>query len=166
MTTRWLAFLGSALISLPFTPLSAAQTQPAPSSSTTPIKLEFVSNFSGSAPAPGLNRNLNYRNLNWSSDAVSNSTTTLTASASGSSTLQLGTSELWTAQDAIPSASAGTIDTGSETPTATRDTSNCRWSLWVSNAWSCKIKPLTRHDFPVHEVVQHLWPLHGRNSSQ
>ncbi len=91
--------------------------------------------------------------------------TTLTAfTAPG--TLRWRPQLLWTAQDAIPKIGADEIDSRADTPVAAPDKSECRWSFGVANNWTCEIKPLTRYEFPIHEVVHHLWPLHGKSGNQ
>ncbi len=137
MRTRWLAFLGCALISLPTTSAKAQTESPI---NAARIQLEAVPAFSGEP--------------------------TLTASASNATALRGGPQELWTAQDAIPKFDANAFDSENDTPVGAPDKANCRWSFGVSNDWTCKIKPLTRYDFPIHGVVHYLWPLHVKSDNR
>ncbi len=95
--------------------------------------------------------------------ATTHAEPTLTASNEPGA-LQWRPQLLWTAQDAIPKVDAAGIDSQDETPVAP-DKAECRWSFGVSNDWSCKIKPLTRHELPIHSVVHHLWPLYGKSGN-
>jgi hypothetical protein len=146
VTPRWIAFFGCALISYPLLTPAGAQAQTAPTPNAT-IELVALS-------APEQTRQFSY----------SGNQPVLTASAEQQKPMQWALNrELWTADDAIPGVSMENVNSNLDPLATSRDKSNCRWSFGVSSTWNCKIKPLTKHDFPVRQTLHYLWPLHDKN---
>jgi hypothetical protein len=155
LALRWLASFSCALLCFPLLAHSGAEAQTSPAVPSPALEWANVSSphpghFDEGSPYGGHPGNSRQETL----------------SASTAQPMQWAFNrELWTADDAIPAPSPQNLDSGIASSGSTVDKSDCRWSFGVSSTWSCKIKPLTKYDFPARGTLRHLWPLHGKGSN-